>query len=45
MSSDVFSEILNGLYENQVVPYLGPEALFDATNKLTELPCRLIAIA
>ena len=35
MSSDVFSEILTGLYENQVVPYLGPGALFDATNKLT----------
>jgi hypothetical protein len=35
MSSDIFSEILNGLYENQVVPYLGPGALFDATNKLT----------
>jgi hypothetical protein len=35
MSSTVFSEILNGLYENQVVPYLGPGALFDATNKLT----------
>ena len=35
MSSTVFSEILNGLYENKVVPYLGPGALFDATNKLT----------
>ena len=35
MSSDIFSEILNGLYENKVVPYLGPGALFDATNKLT----------
>lgn len=31
----MFSEILNGLYENKVVPYLGPGALFDATNKLT----------
>jgi len=38
MSSDVFSEILTGLYENQVVPYLGPGALFDATNKLTGAP-------
>ena len=38
MSSTVFSEILNGLYENQVVPYLGPGALFDATNKLTGAP-------
>jgi hypothetical protein len=35
MSSAVFSEILNGLYENKVVPYLGSGALFDATNKLT----------
>ena len=35
MSSTVFSEILNGLYENRVVPYIGPSALFDATNKLT----------
>jgi hypothetical protein len=38
MSSTVFSEILTGLYENQVVPYLGPGALFDATNKLTGAP-------
>ena len=38
MSSTVFSEILNGLYENQIVPYLGPGALFDATNKLTGAP-------
>ena len=35
MSSAVFSEIFNGLYENKVVPYLGSGALFDATNKLT----------
>ena len=35
MSTTVFSEILNGLYENQVVPYLGPGVLFDATHKLT----------
>ncbi len=35
MSSNVFSEILNGLYENRVIPYLGPGVLFDATNKLT----------
>ena len=35
MSSTVFSEILNSLYENRVVPYIGPSALFDATNKLT----------
>jgi hypothetical protein len=32
MSSTVFSEILSGLYENKVVPYLGPGVLFDATN-------------
>jgi hypothetical protein len=38
MSSTVFSEILDGLYENKVVPYLGPGALFDATNKLTGAP-------
>jgi hypothetical protein len=38
MSSAVFSEILNGLYENKVVPYMGPGVLFDATNKLTGDP-------
>lgn len=38
MSSSVLSEILNGLYENTVVPYLGPGALFDATNKTTGTP-------
>jgi hypothetical protein len=38
MSSSVLSEILNGLYENKVVPYLGPGALFDATNKQTGAP-------
>ncbi|TAK60008.1 SIR2 family protein [Methylobacter sp.] len=38
MSSSILSEILNGLYENTVVPYLGPGALFDATNKLTGTP-------
>ncbi|MGR9073810.1 MAG: SIR2 family protein [Gammaproteobacteria bacterium] len=30
--------ILSGLYENTVVPYLGPGVLFDATNKLTGAP-------
>ena len=35
MSTPVFSEILNGLFENKVVPYLGPGALFDATHKVT----------
>jgi hypothetical protein len=38
MSSSVLSEILSGLYENKVVPYLGPGALFDATNKQTGAP-------
>lgn len=38
MSSTVFSEILSGLYDNKVVPYLGPGALFDATNKQTGAP-------
>jgi len=35
MSATVFSEILKGLYDNKVVPYLGPGVLFDAKNKLT----------
>jgi hypothetical protein len=35
MSTTDFSEILAGLFENTVVPYLGPGALYDATNKLT----------
>ncbi|MDD2737991.1 MAG: SIR2 family protein [Methylomonas lenta] len=34
MSNPVFSEILSGLYDNQVVPYLGPGVLFDVTSKL-----------
>jgi hypothetical protein len=34
MSSAVFSEILSGLYNNQVIPYLGPEVLFDAKDKI-----------
>lgn len=38
MSSTVFSEILSGLYDNSVVPYIGPGALFDATNKVTGAP-------
>lgn len=29
-----FSEILSGLYDNQVIPYLGPGVLFDAVSKL-----------
>lgn len=38
MSNSVFSEILSGLYDNQVIPYLGPGVLFDAQNKLTREP-------
>lgn len=38
MSNSVFSEILSGLYDNQVVPYLGPGVLFDAKSKLTGTP-------
>ncbi|MDO9107252.1 MAG: SIR2 family protein [Methylovulum sp.] len=35
MSATIFSEILTGLYENNIVPYLGPGVLYDAKNKLT----------
>lgn len=35
MSTEKINQILAGLYKNEVVPYLGPGALFDATNKLT----------
>ncbi|MBS3953105.1 MAG: SIR2 family protein [Methylomicrobium sp.] len=38
MTSDVFAEILNGLYENKVVPYLGPGVLFDSKHKITGEP-------
>lgn len=38
MSANVFSEILSGLYDNKVIPYLGPGVLFDAKNKLTGQP-------
>jgi len=40
MSESVFSEILSGLYDNQVVPYLGPGVLFDAVSKIngTSIP-------
>lgn len=38
MSSTDFSEILSGLYDNQVIPYLGPGAVFDAYSKLTREP-------
>ena len=35
MTSAVLSEILEGLYNKSVVPYLGSGVLFDAKNKLT----------
>ncbi len=35
MSSSVFSEIFTGLYDNTIVPYLGPGVLFDVKNQLT----------
>lgn len=38
MSNSVFAEILSGLYDNQVVPYLGPGAVFDVKSKLTGDP-------
>ncbi len=38
MSESVFSEILSGLYDNQVVPYLGPGVLFDAVSKVSGAP-------
>jgi hypothetical protein len=38
MSNPVFAEILSGLYDNQVVPYLGPGVLFDVKNKINGAP-------
>lgn len=38
MSNPVFSEILSGLYDNQVVPYLGPGVLFDSSSKVNGMP-------
>lgn len=38
MSHAVFSEILSGLYDHQVVPYLGPGVLSDVTSKLNGAP-------
>ena len=38
MSNSVFSEILSGLYDNTVVPYLGPGVLFDSVNKVSGEP-------
>ncbi len=36
--SAIVDEILSGLYDNTVVPYLGPGVLFDSSNKLTGEP-------
>jgi hypothetical protein len=38
MTTPVFSQILEGLYDNTVVPYLGSGVLFDAKNKQTNAP-------
>ena len=38
MSNPVFSEILSGLYDNQVIPYLGPGILMDAKSKIDGSP-------
>lgn len=38
MPNSVFSDILTGLYDNQVVPYFGPGVLHDVTDKLTGMP-------
>jgi len=38
MSYAVIDEILSGLYDDTVVPYLGPGVLFDAVNKATHEP-------
>lgn len=38
MNEAVFSEILSGLYDNKVVPYLGPGVLFDVKSKLNNQP-------
>jgi SIR2-like domain len=38
MYQSALSEILCGLYDNRVIPYLGPGALFDANNKMSGTP-------
>ncbi len=38
MTTHIFSEILEGLYDNTIVPYLGSGVLFDAKNKQTGAP-------
>lgn len=35
MTEKVINEILSGLYDNRVVPYLGPGVLYDAVNAQT----------
>jgi hypothetical protein len=38
MSSALFSELLSGLYDNQIVPYLGAGVLSDVVHKTTGKP-------
>ena len=38
MHQAIISEILNGLHDNKVVPYLGPGVLFDVSSKLNGNP-------
>ncbi len=38
MTAEPISQILSGLYENTVVPYLGPGVLYDVVNKQTGEP-------
>ncbi len=38
MFNDVFSQILTGIKNNEVVPYLGSGVLFDSKSKLNGLP-------
>ncbi len=38
MTDKVINEILSGLYDNRVVPYLGPGVLYDAVNAQTGEP-------
>lgn len=38
MSHSAFKDILSGLFNNQIVPYLGPGVLFDVKSKLNGMP-------
>ncbi len=38
MTAEPINQILSGLYENTVVPYLGPGVLYDVVNKQTGEP-------